>query len=346
MRADWRDHPTFTILSGGLPALDPPDHTRLRRLVTGAFTARRVQAMRQVIAVLVDRLLDRLAERGTGGAPVDFMSTVAFPLPVAVISAMLGLPEENFDVLGRLVARWVAGIQLTSAVSEEALKAADDAVNQIRAILSEAISARHRDPGDDVLSALIAVRDHGSGLSEDELIPTLFILYVAGFLTTAFLLGNALVAFESFPDQAGLLRDDPELTGSAVEELLRYDSPLQAVQRRVLQDVDIEGERLPAGAALLICTGAGNRDPRVFDRPDRLDLRRDPNPHLAFGGGIHYCVGAMLAKLEASVALPALLRRFPDLHLDAEPRRTPGLVLRGHAPLHVRLGQRAARHTG
>ena len=340
IRRDWREHSTFTIPIKGIGMIDPPDHTRLRRLVTGAFTARRVQAMRDATSALVDGLLDRLAEQGSAGAPVDFMAVFAFPLPVAVISAMLGLPVDDYATIGPLIQTWALGTGPASIVSEPVIKAADAAADEVWAVLSEAVAAHRRRPGDDLLTELIQVEENGDTLSEDELVTMLFNLYMAGFLTTAHLLGNALVTFESAPDQADLLRKTPDLAACAVEELLRYDVPTHLLGRTVREDVTIGEVPIPAGASVIVLPAAANRDPSVFDQPDQLDLRRQPNPHIAFGGGIHYCLGAMLAKMEIQRALPALLQRFPGLHLGQSQRRIPGLMFRGYDSLPVHLDHR------
>ena len=338
VRPDWQDHLAFTLgQPGGMAMTEPPAHTRLRRPVSGAFTARRVQTMREDIARLVDGLLDALAEQGAGGGPVDFMEVFAYPLPVSVISAMLGLPVEDFAPINPLVRTWLAGVGPAVTVSAAQLQAADAAAEECRVLLSDAVAEQRQRPAGGLLTVLIEAADGPDGLSEEEIVSLLFNIYLAGFLTTAHLLGNSLVAFESAPDQADLLSTSPELAASAVDELLRYDAPVQLLGRMVLQAVTVDGVHLPAGTPAMILPGAGNRDPRVFDDPDLLNLRRQPNPHVSFGGGIHYCLGAILAKLEAQLALPALLQRFPDLYVGAPRRRTQGLSFRGYdsLPIHV-----------
>jgi cytochrome P450 len=335
LRPDWQDHPSLSLTANSMGVLDPPDHTRLRRLVVRAFTARRVAELRPTVERLVDGLLDGLGERGAGGAPVDFMAELALRLPIAVIGRLLGAPPELLDELGPLILRWIPAINPVSWADERVIPAADRAAVEIHELAAAMVAARRADQGDDLLTDLIRVEDGGERLSNAELLDTVNLLYVAGFLTTSHLLGNALVALMDAPEQAELLRTDPGCAGTAIEEFLRYDSPGQYGARTALRDTTVGGQRVSAGEIVMVMTGAANRDPAAFDRPDVLDLRRDPNPHLSFGGGIHYCLGAGLARMEATVALPALLRRFPGVRVAAGAQRAANSVFWGYRTLPV-----------
>jgi cytochrome P450 len=329
---DWEDHPALRQLFTSLLVRNPPDHTRLRRLVSSAFTARRVQALRPAIEAMVDDLLDQMS------GEVDFISWFAFPLPVNVIGELLGVPPEDRSQFQPLV-RDVT--QVLEVITPEVLATADPAAAAIRAYLLELVERRRRDPGPDLLSALVAVEEAGDQLTEDELLTTAALLFAAGFETTTNLLANGLVALlelASSLDGAESLRplyESPEL---AVEELLRYDSPVQLVPRVTTDPVELGGVAIGAGERVVAYLGAGNRDPQRFSDPDRLVLDRPDNAPLSFGGGIHYCLGAPLARLEARIALPALLRRYPRLALADGAVRRNSLTLKGFLRLPIQSG--------
>jgi cytochrome P450 len=323
---DWADHPALRQLFTSMLLRNPPDHTRLRRLVSATFTARRVQALRPAIEAMVDELLDRV----DGAA--DFVDAFAFPLPVNVIGELLGVPAPDRAQFKGLVRDWTRVLEV---VDDGVLRTADPAAATIRDYLAGLAAQRRRDPGPDLLSALVAAEDAGDQLTEDELLTMAGLLFAAGFETTTNLLGNGLVALLRNPDQLALLRERPDLAPAAVEELLRYDSPVQIVSRLVLAPVEIAGVDIEAGERVVAYLGAGNRDPERFPSPERLVLDRRDNAPLSFGGGIHYCLGAPLARLEAQVALPALVRRFPTLALDGEPVRRDSLSIRGYTRLPV-----------
>jgi cytochrome P450 len=325
---DWAEHPALYQLFTSILTINPPDHTRLRRLVSGAFTARRVQALRPRIEEMVDELLDRMD--GT----VDFVTAFGFPLPVNVIGELLGVPEPDRAQFQTLVRDWTTVLEVMSG---DVLAVADPAAATIREYLAGLVEERRRAPGDDLLSALIAHEEAGDRLTTDELLTMAALLFAAGFETTTNLLGNGLVALLTHPDQAALLRERPQLAPAAVEELLRYDSPVQISARLTTAPVVLGGVELDAGERIVGYIGAGNRDPRRFTDPDALLLERADNAPLSFGGGIHYCLGAPLARLEAQVALPALLRRFPDLALAGRPVQRDSLSIRGftHIPIAV-----------
>ena len=322
--ADWAEHPALRLLFTSILTLNPPDHTRLRRLVSSAFTARRVQALRPAVEGLVGDLLGAL-----DGDP-DFVRAFAFPLPVNVIGELLGVPPADRAQFQTLVGDWS---QVLENLSPEVLAKADPAAATIRDYLAGLAAERRRAPAADLLSALVAAEEQGDRLTEDELLTMAALLFAAGFETTTNLLSNGLVALLRNPAEIPALHADP---ATAVEELLRYDTPVQLVSRVVYEDVELGGVTVDAGERLVAYLGAGNRDPQRFAEPDRLDLGRTDNAPLSFGGGIHYCLGAPLARLEAQVAFPALLRRFPALSLAGDPVRRDSLTIRGYTAMPVR----------
>ena len=321
---DWADHPALRQLFTSILTMNPPDHTRLRRLVSSTFTARRVQALRPAIEAIVDDLLDRMA------GEVDFIDAFAFPLPVNVIGELLGVPEPDRAQFQTLIRDWS---QVLEIITPEVLAVADPAAATVRAYLAELVSLRRREPGPDLISALVAAEEEGDRLTEDELLTMAALLFAAGFETTTNLLANGFVAVLGSPAQAGLVHRDPV---TAVEELLRFDTPVQLVSRVAYEPVELGGVTVDAGERVVAYLGAGNRDPERFADPDRLDLARGDCAPLSFGGGIHYCLGAPLARLEAQVAFPALLRRFPHIELCGTPERRDSLAIRGYIRLPVR----------
>jgi cytochrome P450 len=301
---------------------NPPRHTRLRRLVSSAFTARRVAALRPAVEATVGDLLDGLDGKA------DLIDAFAFPLPVNVIGELLGVPAADRPQFKALVRDWTRVLEV---IDGDVLRTADPAAATIAAYLGGLADERRRDPGDDLLSALVAV----DGLTDDEVVTMAALLFAAGFETTTNLLANGVVALLRHPAQLGRLRAEPGLAEPAVEELLRYDSPVQIVSRVVNEPVDLGGETIAAGERVVAYLGAGNRDPRRFPDAENLVLDRADNAPLSFGGGIHYCLGAPLARLEAQIALPALVRRFPHLALDGDPARRDSLSIRGYLAVPV-----------
>lgn len=325
--SNWRDLPAIYSLNSSMLLANPPRHTRLRRLVSRAFTARTVQQMRTAVAGLVDTMLERLEGGG------DFVDEFAFPLPVAVIGELLGVPEADRAAFQPWVRDWTMVLDVFDL---DVLDRANRAAAQIRGYLGDLADERRRSPQDDLISSLVAVTDEdGAALDADEVVTMAALLFSAGFETTTHLLGNGLVALLQHPDQAALLRGSPDLVQGAVEELVRFDSSVQITNRVALEDTEVAGIALPAGSRLVCYLGAANRDPERFADPDRLDLTRQEGGPLSFGGGIHYCLGAPLARLEAQEALPAVLQRFPDLQLAEGAVRRPGLTLRGYTRLPV-----------
>ncbi|MFF1398458.1 cytochrome P450 [Streptomyces sp. NPDC058287] len=290
---------------------DPPDHTRLRRLVSKAFTARRVAELRPRVQEITDGLLDAIVPAGKAELVEDF----ALPLPVTVISELLGVPVTDRDDFQR----WTNDMILQGAEPPDPART-DRAWRQMRSYLTGLIQDKRTRPGDDLLSALIATRDEEHQLDEDELIAMAFLLLVAGYITTVNLIGSGIAALLAHPDQLQMLRDDPELLPGAIEEFLRHDGPVNpGIARFAREDVTIAGVAIPRGATVLIASAIADRDPAQFPDPDRLDITRQDNAHLAFGHGIHYCLGAPLARLEGQIAVGAVLRRLPHLRLAVPP---------------------------
>ena len=321
---DWAEHPALYQLFTSILTLNPPDHTRLRRLVSSTFTARRVQALRPAIERMVDDLLDDLHD----GA--DFVSAFAFPLPVNVIGELLGVPAEDRPQFQTLVRDWS---QVLDTITPEVLEKADPAARVTRDYLTGLVAERRRKPQDDLISALVAAESEGDRLTEDELLTMAALLFAAGFETTTNLLTNGLVALAGNPDQIPALRDGPE---AAVEELIRYDSPVHLVSRVAWEPATVGGAAIEPGTRVVAYLAAGNRDESRFADAERLDLSRTDNAPLSFGGGIHYCLGAPLARMEAQIAFPALMRRFPGLRPTADAQRRDSLTIKGYLSMPLR----------
>lgn len=328
---DWRDRPALSLMFESLLMTNPPDHTRVRGLVAREFTARRVAAMRPAVEAIADRLLDGLRDEA------DFVQAVAFPFPVTVIGELLGVPAEDRAMFRELVDEWSTVLEI---LSPPAVDRADAAATAIITYFRNLAARRRVQPSDDLISALVnrAGADEPP-LAEDELIRTAALILAAGFETTTGLLANGLVALLDHPEQAERLRTEPELAKSAVDELLRFDPPVQMTYGRTAVDDLVVGDvALHAGQRVMAVLGAANRDPSVFTDPDRLILDRDEGIPLSFGAGIHHCLGAALARLEGQVLLPRLLRRFPALRLTGPGERRPGNIVRGYASLPVAVG--------
>jgi cytochrome P450 len=310
---------------------DPPDHTRLRSLVNKAFTPRAIEMLRARIEALTSELLDALATRDQADIIADF----AVPLPVTIIAEMLGIPAEDRHTFKRWSDHLVGFLDPQASPGPEILRAtADEFFTYMDRIASE----RRAAPRDDLLSALVLAEERGDRLSQQELHGTLALLLAAGNETTTNLIGNGLVALLRHPDQLARLRAEPTLIDSAIEELLRWDSPVQFTARMPTEDLEFQGKRFRRGEAVVVVLGAANRDPAVFESPETFDIARPDNRHLSFGYGIHFCLGAQLARLEARIAFSALLRRFPNLRLASDSVRWRRLTfLRGLEALPVRL---------
>jgi cytochrome P450 len=322
------EEPVFRSMSHWMLQQDPPDHTRLRGLVVKAFTARRVEDMRPRIQQIVDETLDRIIPTGK----MDLIEDYAFRLPVTIICDMLGIPEEHREVFytsSRDGGRLLDPVPLTPDEIKQG-----NASNAMAAMyFQQLFELRRKTPGDDLITQLVQAEEDGSKLSNEELTANIILLFGAGHETTVNLIGNGLLALHRNPDQLALLKANPQLITNAIEEFLRYDSSVQLTGRVALEDIDdLGGRRIPKGESVLCLLGSANHDPAVYpDRPDLLDITRPNIRPLSFGGGIHHCLGAQLARIEAEIAISTLLRRLPDLRLDdaANPEWRPTFVLRG-----------------
>lgn len=325
----WR-HYTTPVLSN----TDPPAHTRLRQLVAASFTPRLIEGLRPRVEALVEELLDRAEEAGRFDAIADF----AYPLPAIVIAELLGAPVEDREQFTRWSADIIAFVG-SGRVDLERADRADRTISEFQRYLAAVIAERRRTPRDDLLSLLIAASVGEAPLSEDELVATCITLLFAGHETTANLIGNGLLALLHHPAQLAALRAQPTLAPAAVEEMLRYDGPVQRVRRVATADLELGGRQIRAGELVMAFLGSANRDPEAFADPDRFDIARPAPRHLAFGHGIHFCVGATLARLEAPIALRAIVSRFPGLRLQegAAPCFKPNMTFRGLASLPLAL---------
>jgi unspecific monooxygenase len=324
------EHEPFQVLNDhGMLDLEPPDHTRIRRLVSKAFTPRTVEQLQPYVNRLADELVSGLVAAGGG----DLLTDVAEPLPVAVIAEMLGIPESDRAPL-RPWSADICGMYELNPSEETAAKAVRASV-EFTEYLRELIEVRRKEPGDDLISGLIAAHDEGDRLTEQEMISTCVLLLNAGHEATVNATVNGWWALFRHPDQLAALRADHSLIPTAVEELMRYDTPLQLFERWVLDDVEIDGTVIPRGAEIAMLFGSANHDPAVFATPEKLDLSRTDNPHISFSAGIHYCIGAPLARLELAASMGALLTHAPTLTLAVEPQRKPNFVIRGLESLRV-----------
>ena len=328
-----RNTPEFiSLLDRNLLMIDGDDHRRLRGLVSKGFTMRRIAGLRPRVEAMVDELLDEAAEDGE----IDLVSRIAHRAPVAVIAELLGVPpEDREDFL-----RWSTGmVQMLDPLQGSGGTAPImDSIRELNAYFRPLLASRRQSPKDDLISAMISAEEGGERLAEDDLVALSSLLLVAGHETTSNLLGNAVVALLQNPGERKRLTDDLSLLPDAIDEFLRFDSPIQMTDRAAIEDCEVGGQRIKAGQLVAVVLASANRDPAKFDDPDRLDLARKDNHHLAFGLGNHFCIGSQLARLEADVVLGALLRRFPDF----EGPNTPiewhrSMLLRGPVTLPLRL---------
>jgi unspecific monooxygenase len=323
--------PFHTLNDHGMLDLEPPDHTRIRRLVSKAFTPRTVAQLKPYVDNLASELVAELVAAGGG----DLLRSVAEPLPVAVIAEMLGIPEADRAPLRPWSADICGMYELNP--SQETAERAVRASLEFSSYLRDLIAHRRENPGNDLISGLIAAYEDGERLTEQEMISTCVLLLNAGHEATVNATTNGWYALFRNPGQLAALRADPDgLLPTAVEELMRYDTPLQLFERWVLDDIEIDGVRIERGAELALLFGSANHDPAAFAHPDRLDLARQDNPHISFSAGIHYCIGAPLARIELAASLRALLTQAPHLHLAKDPARTPNFVMRGLTELPVK----------
>ena len=322
------EEPIFRSMSHWMLQQDPPDHTRLRGLVVKAFTARRVEDMRPRIQQVVDQTIDAVIDSGH----MDLIEDFAFRLPVTIICDMLGIPEEHREAFYK-GARDGGRILEPVPMTQEEIAQANAGNAMARMYFEQLFELRRREPGDDLTTQLVQAEEDGSKLTNEELTANIILLFGAGHETTVNLIGNGLLALHRNPDQLALLKSNPSLITNAIEEFLRYDSSVQLTGRVALQDIpDLGGKKIPKGETVLCLLGSANRDPAAYhDHPDRLDITRPNIRPLSFGGGIHHCLGAQLARIEAEIAISTLLRRLPELRLDDadNPEWRPTFVLRG-----------------
>jgi cytochrome P450 len=323
----------YRMIRGSFIDLEPPDHTRIRSRVNRSFTRKRAELDRGAVRAAVGRVLDRIEPDTT----TDLISELATPVPITVIAEMMGIGPDDHAMLldwSHAIVR-VFDLNVTPDEERDAERATIDFVTYLK----EIVALRRASPGDDLISELVHADEP---LDEDDLVATCILILNAGHEATVHAIGNGLLTLARHPDSLARLAADPDLVASAVEELLRFDSPLHMFERWVLQDLEWNGRRLRRGSKVGLLFGAANHDPRVFDRPDRLDLARDPNPHIAFGMGIHLCIGAPLARLELEEVFGAVAARFDAIELAApEPPRTPSLVFRGVDELDAILVSRS-----
>lgn len=324
----WRSHSSLRGYTDSMLYRNPPDHARIRRLVSGGFTPRRVAALRPAIEQMTDRLLDRIAELGADGSPVDFIGEFASRLPIAVISALLGVQEEDqawFRAVAADVTIALEGINNVSRLGQ-----ADAAMDELTAYFTDIIEDRRRHPQNDVVSLLVGTHDaDGQRLTQDEMLGNMMLMLTAGFETTSFLLGHSLLLALEHPEHAARLREEPGFSVGYVEEVLRFETPVQATSRWAAGDVRTLGTTVPADTKVVCVLGAGNRDPRRYAAPNWFNPdRRDIQP-LSFAAGSHFCLGAPLSRLEAQIAMPKVLRRFPGLSVAGTPVRRDTWVGRG-----------------
>ncbi|MBM7769842.1 P450-derived glycosyltransferase activator [Actinokineospora baliensis] len=332
-RADGTKAPEFMPFDNSMLGLDPPEHTRLRKLSVPSLNPRRLQKWLPVAERVCDELIDRIL---AGRAEFNFMSAFAQQLPLRVIGDLVGIPERHrrlFFQLSRRMAYLLDGV-----ASVEVARDVRAAIAEMTVMFTDIVALRRVEPGDDLISDLLPAVDDGR-LAMDELVPLCMFLPLAGTETTVNLIGNAVRALLGAPEQWARFKDDPALAPAVVQETLRYDTPVQQYRRIAHTDVELDGHVVPAGAELAICAGAANRDPEVYSAPDRFDIGRESGPDtLSFSAGIHFCLGAALARIEAEIALVAVARRLPDLRRVGQVRRRDSFIIRGMLQFPVAVG--------
>ncbi|GLY37061.1 cytochrome P450 [Amycolatopsis sp. NBRC 101858] len=331
-RPGWRDNPAMVLLADLLPWKNPPEHTRERRLLMRDFTVRRVQALEPAVRRAVDRVLDDFADATADGTAADFVGTVLYPLGMAVIGDLVGVPDADHDRLRRVTD--LIGKQVDPAMSADLRAEVDAAAVEFRAYFVDLIARRRAEPRDDLTSALLARPTPDAELmSAEDVLNSLLVLFGGGYETTAGALGLGIHALVTRPEQFALLAGDPGLAAGAAEEMLRWDGAAQMSQRAAVRPAVVDGVEIAAGDLVVVLIGAANRDPARFADPDRFDITRSAGRGLFFGHGLHLCLGAAVARLEMTVLLEQLGKRFPGLRIAGEVRRRPNPALRGMAAL-------------
>lgn len=335
---DWTEQEILRTLQSSMMFINPPDHGRMRHVFARAFTPRRLGALEPVINRVTDELLDRMADAGPG--EVDFVAEFAYPLPARVMAEFIGIPEPELAWYRERVDRIDAFLDVAGKTPER-LAAANVAGAELRAFYGELLGHRRRTPGEDLISGLVQAVDAGGvELTEDELISNLIVLFNASFVTTVYLLSNGLPVLLAHPEVAAASANDPGLAAGAVDEILRLQTPVHLLSRAAPRDTVLGGVSIPQGQSVLLLIAAANRDPAHFPDPDRFDPRRSGPSSLAFGLGLHYCLGAAVSRLEGRLALPRLLSRFPRLRILEQPVYSGSLFLRGIDKLSVSPGGR------
>jgi cytochrome P450 len=330
-RPEGPARPFEEFVSRTLLFTDAPEHSRLRGLVSRAFTPRRLEGLRSTVEAMAEERVAKLRPQGSA----DLLTELALPMPVDVICELLGVPSVERDRFLGWARHLAPAFDISLFRDETKERLGDEAAVGLSSFLAELIDDPSRREPNGLLSALVEVDDDGDRLTTDEIVALAALLLVAGFETTANLVVNGLVNLLAHPEQLARVRDGDVAPGTAVEELLRFEGPVQFTQRVPLADIELDGHVIPARRLVALLIGAANRDPNVFPEPDRLDVGRDPNPHLAFSSGTHFCLGATLARMEAAAVIPAVLRELPDLRLTAKPPHRDTFVLRGRTSLPV-----------
>lgn len=336
--ADKLDHPVLATLSRSMMFSLEPDHTRMRGLFNKIFTPRRIAGLESQLLTAIDDMLDRMAELGAAGEPVDFVAEFGYKFPTKVIGFLLDLPEADLAWFRERAHRIDRYLDL-GGKSEEKLRSADDAVLELTEYYLSLIARRRENPGTDIVSGLVRIIDAGDDrITDIELVANLVVLLNASFVTTMNLLGNGLLPLLARPDLVDRVRADADFASRCVEEILRYDSPVQLLTRVAGEDTELAGVPIEKGGLILVLIGAANRDPRKHTDPGAFDPDRVDVGHQSFGGGGYFCLGAALSRLEGRLAFPQLFQRFPDLAVAGEPTRSDGFLLRGHSVIPVTTG--------
>lgn len=333
--AAWRDHAALRTLIASIFFTDGPEHLRVRRLFSQVFTPRRIAALEPAVVRIINGRLDRLAELGSGGTPVDFMAEFALPIPADVIGELLGVPEEDRPWFPDRVRAFGAILDLGTG-TWRFLQAADKAATELGEYFAELVARRRVEPADDLISGLVQAQSEGAPMTDAELIANLLTMFNAGFVTTTHLIGNGFTLLRDRPDLLATLLEDPASRAPAcIEEILRYEPPTHFSIRWSTEDTELMGVPVPEGSRILVLFGAANRDPSRFADPDAFDPSRVDSQVLSFGGGLHYCLGAALSRLEGQLALPMVFQRFLDIRVAGELGPRDKLMLRGYDSLPV-----------